>query len=140
MWRQTLTINNDSPSGTSGEGWIRSECLSERAQDKPGPVPLPHRTGGSSRATEERQPPSSHARKSARADSRASTRMTAKFFTKKRRSGSTKVPSSTDTKQTVPWPRGRTPVTTASGARRRQWSSITPSCYTVRQKGNRSHR
>ena len=139
MWRQALTIKNDSPSGKSGEGWIRSECLSERARDKPGSVPLPHRTGGSLRATEERQPPSSHARKTARADSRASTRITAKFFTKKRRSGSTKVPSSTDTKQTVPWPRGRTPVTTASRARR-QWSSITPSCYTVRQKGNRSHR
>ena len=60
-------------------------------------------------------------------DSRASTKMTAQFYTK-RRSGSTKAPSSTDTKQTVPWPRGSTPVTTASGARRRQWSSITPSC------------
>ena len=61
--------------------------------------------------------------------------MTAKFFTKKRRSGSTSEPSSKDTKQTVPWPRDSTPVTTSSGARRRQWSSITPSCYTLRQKG-----
>ena len=46
---------------------IRSEHLSERARDKPGPVPLPHRTGGSLRATEERQPPSSLASKSERA-------------------------------------------------------------------------
>ena len=46
---------------------VRSECLSERARDKPGPVPLPHRTGGSLRATEERQPSSSLANKSARA-------------------------------------------------------------------------
>ena len=46
---------------------VRSECLSEWARDKPGPVPLPHRTGGSLRATEERQPPSSLASKSARA-------------------------------------------------------------------------
>ena len=61
--------------------------------------------------------------------------MTAKFFTKKRRSDSTRAPSTRDTKQTVPWPRASTPVTTASGARRRQWSSITPSCYTLRQKG-----
>ena len=66
MWRQALTIKNDSPSRTSVDGWIRSECLSEQARDKPGPAPLPHRTGGSLRATEERQPPRSHARKSAR--------------------------------------------------------------------------
>ena len=61
--------------------------------------------------------------------------MTAKFSSKKRWSDSTSAPSSRDTKQTVPWPRASTPVTTASGARRRQWSSITPSCYTLRQKG-----
>ena len=61
--------------------------------------------------------------------------MTEKFFTKKRRSSSTSEPSSKNTKQTVPWPRDSTPVTTASGARRRQRSSITPSCYTLRQKG-----
>ena len=46
---------------------VRSERLSERARDKPRPVPLPHRTGGSLRATEEWQPPSSLASKSARA-------------------------------------------------------------------------
>ena len=45
---------------------VRSECLSERARDKPGPVLLPHRTGGSLRATEEQQPPSSLTSKSAR--------------------------------------------------------------------------
>ena len=72
--------------------------------------------------------------------SRASTRMTAKFFTKKRRSGSTSEPSSKDTKQTVPWPRYSTPVTTASRARRRQRSSITPYCYTLRQKGTLASR
>ena len=72
--------------------------------------------------------------------SRAPTRMTAKFFTKMRRSGSTSKPSSKDTKQTVPWPRVSIPMTTASGARRRQRSSITPSSYTLRQKRNRLHR
>ena len=46
---------------------VSSECLSERARDKPGPVPLPHRTGGRLRGTEERLLPSSLARKSARA-------------------------------------------------------------------------
>ena len=46
---------------------VSSECLSERARDNPGPVPLPHRTGGRLRGTEERLLPSSLARKSARA-------------------------------------------------------------------------
>ena len=46
---------------------VSSECLSERARDKPGPVPLPHRTSGRLRGTEEQLLPSSLARKSARA-------------------------------------------------------------------------
>ena len=113
---------------------VSSECLSERARDNPGPVPLPLVEG-----CEEPRSGCSQVASQGRArepHSRASTRMTAKFFTKKRRSGSTSEPSSKDTKQTVPWPRDSTPVTTASGARRRQRSSITPSCYTLREKGN----
>ena len=115
---------------------VSSECLSERARDKPGLVPLPHRTGGRLRGTERSDCSQVASQGRAREPhSRPSTRMTAKFFTKKRRSGSTSAPSSRDTKQTVLWSRDSTLVTTASGARRRQRSSITPSCYTLRQKG-----
>ena len=55
MWRQVPTINNDSPSGTSVDGWRRDRiersksvqsqfgvlCPGEQARVKPRPVPPP---------------------------------------------------------------------------------------------------
>ena len=74
MWRPALTINNDSPSGTSVDGWrqriersksVQSQfevlCPGEQGRVKPRPVPPPQGPGGRCRGTDERGPSNSDA-------------------------------------------------------------------------------
>ena len=51
---------------------------------------------------------------------------------KKRRSDTTCLTSTRGKEQAVPYPKVRKHVISSSGARRRQWSSISPSCYALR--------
>ena len=76
MWRHALTIDNDSPSGTSVDGWrrdigqsclksvlsqFRVLCPGEQARVRPRPVPPPQGPGGRCRGTDGQGPSSSNA-------------------------------------------------------------------------------
>ena len=110
-------------------------CLGEQARVKPGPALPPHRPGGRQRGTEGQLPlRSSTVRICASATYSPSHQDDSKFLLKEETEQQHECTELKKHKQTVPWPRAGIPVTTVSGARRRQWSSITPSCYTLRQK------
>ena len=74
VWRQALTIDTNSPSGTSVDGWRRDIgesnpksvlsqfgvlCPGRQARVKPRPVPPPQGPGGRCRGTDGRCPSSS---------------------------------------------------------------------------------
>ena len=108
-------------------------CPGEQAMVRPRPESPPQYPGERRRGTDQQRPISSGAEK--KRDPAPvpafDTWSTAKFFSKEEMERYDEVPKLEEQEQTVSHPRAGKYVISISGARRRQRSSVSPSCYNL---------